>query len=243
MATPHISARKGEFAPTVLMPGDPLRARYMADNFLEDARKVTSVRNMEGYTGTYKGVDVSVMASGMGMPSIGIYSHELFDAYDVQSIIRVGSAGALSPKCHLGDIVLAQGACTDSDWQSQYGIQGHFAPIADWNLLCRCSEAAKQLDCKVTIGNILATDFFYRPKADAANRVWAGMGVLCSDMESAALYMEAALLGRHALSILTISDELYGRHLALSPQERQQELKDMIELAFETAVLIERDDG
>ena len=226
----------------VLMPGDPLRARYMAENFLDDAVKVTSVRNMEGYTGTYSGTRISVMGSGMGMPSIGIYSHELFDTYGVQSIIRVGSAGALSRKCHLGDIVLAQGACTDSDWQKQYCIDGHFAPIADWELLNTAYRTAEEKKQKVIVGNILATDFFYRSRSDAANRIWANMGVLCSDMESAALYMEAASMGRRALSLLTISDELYGRHQALSAQERQEDLNEMISLAFEIALVASKFD-
>ena len=176
--TPHIGAKKGDFADTVLMPGDPLRAKFIADNYLEDARCVTSVRNMLGFTGTYKGKKISVMGGGRGMPSIGLYAHELFCFYDVEKIIRIGSAGSISEDCKIMDIVLAQGACTDSSWAGQYDLGGTFAPIADWDLLYNAYETAKKQGTRVIVGNVLSEDKFYNADPDFHKR-WIKMGVLC----------------------------------------------------------------
>lgn len=231
--TPHIGAQKGDFAKTVLMPGDPLRAKYIADTYLDDVREVTHVRNMLGFTGKYHGKEVSVMGGGMGMPSIGIYSHELFAFYDVDQIIRVGSAGSISENCHCRDVVIAEGACTNSAWANQYHFNGTFAPIADFGLLRKAVEAAERLNKKYVVGNILSSDPFYDadPKA---NDPWIKMGVLCVEMEAAALYMEAARCHKKALAVLTISDEsLTGK--ALSSDERQTSFHDMMEIALELA--------
>ena len=235
MAPPHNRAEKGDFAKTVLMPGDPLRAKYIADTYLENARLVTDVRNMFGYTGTYKGKEVSVMGSGMGMPSIGIYSHELFSFYDVDQIIRIGSAGSISEKCHCFDVVLAQGACTNSNWGRQYrlGEGASFAPIADWDLLLGAYNAAQSLGIRTVVGNVLSEDEFYNDDPEYSKR-WMKMGVLCLEMESAALYSVAAREGKKALSILTISDEiLTGK--SLSSDERQTSFHDMMRIALELA--------
>ena len=190
MPTPHNSAKKGDFAKTVLMPGDPLRAKFIAETFLDEPKLVNNVRGVQGYTGTYKGVPVSVMASGMGMPSIGIYSYELFTQYDVESIIRVGSAGALQKDLKLGDVVAGMGACTNSNYAAQYGLGGTFAPIADFQLLSAAVESAKELGVRMDVGNLYSSDTFY----DASNPSlkWADMGVLAIEMEAAALYCNAA---------------------------------------------------
>lgn len=232
MSTPHNRAQKGEIAKTVLMPGDPLRAKFIAENYLENAVCFNDVRGIQGYTGTYRGKRVSVMASGMGMPSIGIYSYELYRFYDVDAIIRVGSAGALQKELQLYDIVLAQGACTDSNYAKQYSLSGTFAPIADFSLLQRASAAAKEKKIRYRVGNVLSSDLFYN---DAGNTLdWAKMGVLCVEMESAALYMNAARLGKKALSILTISDSLVSGEETTS-EERERSFSDMIELALAIA--------
>lgn len=232
MSTPHNRAQKGEIAKTVLMPGDPLRAKFIAENYLENAVCFNDVRGIQGYTGTYRGKRVSVMASGMGMPSIGIYSYELYRFYDVDAIIRVGSAGALQKELQLYDIVLAQGACTDSNYAKQYSLPGTFAPIADFSLLQRASAAAKEKKIRYRVGNVLSSDLFY---SDAGNTLdWAKMGVLCVEMESAALYMNAARLGKKALSILTISDSLVSGEETTS-EERERSFSDMIELALAIA--------
>ena len=238
MATPHNSANKGDFAKTVLMPGDPLRAEFIADNFLDDVRKVTSVRNVYGFTGKYKGKDISIMASGMGMPSMGIYSYELFNFYDVENIIRIGSAGSISDNCHVRDIVIAQGACTDSRWQEQYGLAGNFAPIADFGLLRKAVETAEKLGTKYCVGNVVSSDRFYGDDK-TANDNWRKMGALCIEMECAALYMNAARLGKKALGILTISDEIYTG-VELDSTERQVGFKKMMEVALETAVAMDK---
>lgn len=231
--TAHNRARKGDFAKTVLMPGDPLRAKFIAENYLENPKLVNDVRNMFGYTGTYKGKEVSVMGHGMGMPSIGIYSHELYNFYDVENIIRIGSAGSINENCRIMDIVLAEGACTDSSWSEQFQLGGQFAPIATWDLLYKAYETAKQQGTKVVVGNVLSEDKFYNADPSFGSR-WAGMGVLCLEMESAALYMEAARSGKNALCILTISDEIYsGREL--SAEDRQTGFRKMMELALELA--------
>ena len=231
--TPHIRAKEGDFAKTVLMPGDPLRAKYIAVHYLEDAKLVTDVRNMFGYTGTYKGHPISVMGSGMGMPSIGIYSHELFAFYDVDNIIRIGSAGSISEKCNVRDVVIAQGACTNSAWASQFDFGGTFAPIADFDLLSKAVNIAKEQGTRVVVGNVLSSDPFYNAKKDA-NKAWMDMGVLCIEMESAALYMEAARCKKKALSILTISDSLITGE-ELDSEQRQNSFHQMMEMALELA--------
>ncbi len=229
--TPHNRAIKGDFADTVLMPGDPLRAKYIAETYLEDAVLVTDVRNMLGFTGYYQGRRISVMGGGMGMPSIGIYAHELFCNYDVQNIIRIGSAGSVSDKCKIMDIVIAQGACTNSSWADQYHLGGTFAPIADWDLLYQAVKTAEKQGTRVVVGNVLSEDQFYNADPHY-NDAWIRMGVLCLEMESAALYMEAAHCGKKALSMLTISDEvLTGREL--SSKDREIGFNRMMELALQ----------
>ena len=202
--TPHIEAKKGDFAKTVLMPGDPLRAKFIADNFLQDAVLVNGVRGINGYTGYYKGKKVSVMASGMGMPSIGIYSYELYNFYGVENIIRVGSCGAYHKDLHVKDIVLAMGACTDSNYLSQYDLDGVFAPIADYGLLTKAVACATKKGVNYKVGNVLSTDVFYAEKNSFD--VWSKMGVLAVEMESAALYANALRAGKKALTILSVSD-------------------------------------
>ena len=231
--TAHNSAKTGDFAKTVLMPGDPLRAKYIAETYLENPRQVTAVRNMFGYTGTYKGKEISVMGGGMGMPSIGIYSYELFNFYDVDQIIRIGSAGALQDHMKLMDVVIGMGACTDSNYAYQYGLPGTFAPIADYELLNQAVETAKRQGTNVVVGNVLSSDVFYNAMGNV-NDFWRGMGVLAVEMEAAALYMNAAKAGKKALCMLTISDHLYtGEHL--SAEDRQLGFKKMMEIALELA--------
>ncbi|MBD5162509.1 MAG: purine-nucleoside phosphorylase [Oscillibacter sp.] len=233
MSTPHNSANPGDFAKTVLMPGDPLRAKFIADTFLDGARLVNNVRGIHGYTGTYKDVPVSVMASGMGMPSIGIYSYELFSQYDVENIIRIGSAGAISPKLKLRDVVAAQGACTNSNFAHQYGLPGVFAPIADFTLLETAVAAAREIGVEMPVGNLLSSDTFY--DASSSSMKWAELGVLAVEMEAAALYMNAAKLGKRALAICSISDSIVtGEELDAS--ERQTSFTTMMKIALETAV-------
>lgn len=231
--TAHIGAKKGDFAKTVLMPGDPLRAKYIAETYLENPRMVTSVRNMFGYTGTYKGKEISVMGAGMGMPSIGIYSYELFNFYDVEQIIRIGSAGALQDNMKLMDVVIGMGACTDSNYAYQYGLPGTFAPIADYELMSRAIETAKAQGTNVVVGNVLSSDVFYNAKENV-NDLWRGMGILCIEMEAAALYMNAAKAGKKALCMLTISDHIYTGE-ALNAEERQLGFGKMMEIALELA--------
>ena len=233
--TPHISAKPGDFGKTVLMPGDPLRSKFIAENFLENPVLVNNVRGVQGYTGTYKGVKVSVMASGMGMPAIGIYSHELFNGYGVENIIRVGSAGAIQEHIHLYDLVIAQGACTDSNFAAQFHLPGTFAPIADYTLLSNCVEAAKEKGIDMKVGNILSSDNFSSPLNCDDSTKWRDMGVMAVEMEAAGLYMNAARAGKRALCICTISDHLY-RSEALSSEQRQLSLTQMIEIALDTAV-------
>lgn len=238
MATPHINAEVGDFGKTVLMPGDPLRSKFIAETYLEDAKLVNNVRGVQGYTGTYKGVKVSVMASGMGIPSIGIYSHELFNFFGVENIIRVGSTGAISPDVKIRDIVIAQGACTNSEYQSQFLIPGHFAPIADYKLLSEAVKASENLGARYHVGNALSSDVFYN--ADPTfNDKWARMGVLCVEMEAAALYMNAAYAGKRALGIFTVSDSLVTGE-ATTAEERQNSFTQMMEVALEVAVAMEK---
>lgn len=235
MATPHISAEKGDFAKTVLMPGDPLRAKFIAETFLENPVLVNEVRGMLGYTGTYKGKRVSVMASGMGCPSIGIYSYELFAFYDVENIIRIGSAGAISEKLKLRDIVAGIGANTDSDFAKQYGMPGTLAPTADFTLLSTAAAAAKDLGTPLIVGNLLSSDLFYGDGGKETTLKWGKMGTLAVEMESAALYLNAARLGKRALAICTISDHLVTGEETTSA-ERQTTFTKMMEIALETAV-------
>ena len=231
--TPHNGAKEGDFAKTVLMPGDPLRAKYIAETYLENPRLVTSVRNMLGYTGTYKGKEISVMGGGMGIPSVGIYTYELFNFYGVDNIIRIGSAGALSDKLKLKDVVIGMGACTDSNYAAQYGLPGTFAPIADYGLLRRAVEVAEKQGTNVVVGNVLSSDAFYNANKNA-NDLWKSMGVLAVEMEAAALYMNAAKAGKNALCILSISDHIYSGE-ELSAEERQVGFGKMMEIALELA--------
>lgn len=238
MSTPHNSAVPGDFAKTVLMPGDPLRARFIAEEFLTNARLVNNVRGINGYTGEYRGVPVSVMASGMGMPSIGIYSYELYSEYGVENILRVGSAGAIAPEVHLRDIILAIGACTNSHFAMQYGLAGTFAPVASYTLLRTAADLATDRRLPCHVGSLLSSDTFYDENAGTVNAAWAKMGVLAIEMEAAALYMTAARLGRNALAICTVSDSLVTGE-ALPAIERQNSFTDMISLALETAVKLD----
>ncbi len=231
MSTPHNEAGKGEIAKTVLMPGDPLRAKYIADHYLEGARCFNTVRNMLGYTGTYHGKEISVMGGGMGMPSVGIYSYELYHFYDVESIIRIGSAGALQDELNARDIVIGMGACTNSDYASQYRLPGTYAPIADYGLLKKAVDVAEEKGIQVKVGNILSSDIFYNDD-DSVNEKWRRMGVLAVEMEAAALYMNAARAGKKALCILTISDHLF-KEQALDARERETSFTQMMEIALE----------
>ena len=223
----------GDFAKTVLMPGDPLRAKFIADTFLDNAKLVNNVRGIQGYTGTYRDTPVSVMASGMGMPSIGIYSHELYSQYGVENILRIGSAGAISKKLKLRDVVAAQGACTNSNFAHQYELPGLFAPIADFTLLETAVAVAREMGMEMPVGNLLSSDTFY----DASNSTmkWAEMGVLAVEMEAAALYMTAAKLGKRALAICSISDSIVTGE-ALPASDRQTTFTTMMKIALETAV-------
>lgn len=231
MATPHNGAEKGDFAKKVLMPGDPLRAKYIAETYLENVREVTRVRNMLGYTGMYKGKEISIMSAGMGMPSMGIYSYELFHYYDVESIIRIGSAGALQEHMKLMDVVVAMSACTDSNYGRQFGVPGSYVPTADFGLLEKAVQAAREQGTNVVVGNVLSTDVFYNLD-EKVNQSWKRMGVLASEMECAALYMNAAYAGKKALGLLTISDHLCTGE-SLSAEERQLGFRKMMEIALE----------
>ena len=231
--TPHIKATSADFAPTVLMPGDPLRAKFVAENFLENARLVNNVRGIQGYTGTYKGKPVSVMASGMGMPSIGIYSYELFNFFGVENIIRIGSAGGLAESIQLRDVIIGMGACTNSAYQDQYKLNGNYAPIASYELLSRAVEEAKELGVRYKVGNLLSSDIFYHADPEF-NQGWYKMGVLGVEMEAAALYMNAAAAGKRALAICTVSDHIM-RGEALDADARQNTFTDMMTIALNVA--------
>jgi purine-nucleoside phosphorylase len=235
MSTPHISANPGDFAKTVLMPGDPLRAKFIAETFLENPILVNNVRGIQGYTGTYKGTKVSVMASGMGMPSIGIYSYELFNFYGVENIMRIGSAGAISPDLELYDVVAGMGTCTNSDYAKQYDLPGTYAPIASYTMLQTCVETAKELGVDIKVGNLYSSDTFYDDNADSLAK-WQKMNnVLAVEMEAAALYMNAARAGKNALAICTISDCPF-KGTETTPEERQNSFTQMMEIALNTAV-------
>lgn len=235
MSTPHISANKGDIAKTVLMPGDPLRAKFIAETFLKDAVQYNDVRGMYGFTGTYKGTRVSVQGSGMGSPSIGIYSYELFNFFDVENIIRIGTAGAFSEELHIGDLVLGQGASGNSNYASQYQLPGTIAPIASFELLEKAVQQTRLKGCSYKVGNVLCSDIFY--EAIDSNDKWRRMGVLAVEMESTALYLNAAYLGKKALTILTVSDEIHSGKKATT-DERQYAFTNMMEIALETAAMM-----
>ncbi|MDO5475528.1 MAG: purine-nucleoside phosphorylase [Eubacteriales bacterium] len=230
----HIAASKGEIAESILLPGDPLRAQFIAENYLDSPRLYNDIRNMLGYTGSYRGVPVSVMGTGMGMPSIGIYSWELMTEYGVQNLIRIGTAGSIREDLGIRDMVLAISACTDSSYVDNYFSTGKYAPTASWDLMCRARDTAVRLGMPLTAGPIFSSDVFYRLQP-AYYEKWAEMGCLAVEMETAALYMNAAYHGRSALSILTISDNIVtGEHS--TALERQTSFNDMMKLALETVV-------
>ena len=228
--TPHITCSPGDFGKTVLMPGDPLRAKVIAETYLTDSELVNNTRGVQGYTGFYEGKRVSVMASGMGMPSMGIYSYELFNVFGVENIIRIGSAGAIHPDLKLFDIVLGMGACTDSNYFDSYGLRGTFAPIADFGLLQRAVDTCGQMNLRCKVGNLFSSDVFYSTGAID----WRKMGVLAVEMEAAALYMNAAAAGKKALAICTISDILES-HEVTTAEQRQNAFHDMMRLALAVA--------
>ena len=232
--TPHIEAKLGDFAETVIMPGDPLRVKHIAENFLLEAKLINSVRGMLGYTGKYKGKTISVMASGMGMPSMGIYSYELFNFYNVKNIIRTGTAGAISDKLHIRDIVIAMASCYNSNFPQQYNLPGTAVPTADFGLLKTAYEKACEMKMNTHVGTILSTDHFYYDEPDNLKK-WDKLGILATEMESAALYFNAMRAKKNALCICTISDcPLTGE--SSSSDERETSFNDMIKLALETAV-------
>ena len=231
--TPHITANYGDFAETVLMPGDPLRAKFIADNFLKDAKLVNNVRGVNGYTGTYNGKRVSVMASGMGQPSIGIYSYELFNFYGVKNIIRIGSCGSFDKDLHVRDIIIALGACTNGNYAMQYNLPGTFCPIADFNLAKRAAELCEKAGVNYKVGNIFSSDMFYDDMNSGMQ--WAKMGVLGVEMESAALYCNAARAGKSALCICTVSDSFLHPEENTTAEERQNSFTQMMKIALEIA--------
>lgn len=233
MATPHLQGNKGDYAPTVLMPGDPLRAKFIAETYLDDVKCVNEIRGMLGFTGNYKGIPVSVQGSGMGQPSIGIYSYELYHFFDVQNIIRVGTAGGIAEHIQLRDIILGQGACTNGNYAAQYQLPGTFAPIASYRLLKTAADAAAEMKLPVKVGNLFSSDMFYDDADSLA--VWQKMGVLGIEMESAALYLNAARAGKEALCICTVSDCPLRQEFT-SAEERQTGFTRMMELALETVV-------
>ena len=231
--TPHIKATSADFAKTVLMPGDPLRSKFVAETFLKEAKLVNNVRGIQGYTGTYTGVPVSVMASGRGMPSIGIYSYELYNFFGVENIIRIGSAGGLADDVQLRDVIIGMGACTNSSYQEQYKLGGNFAPIADFDLLRSAVAEAEALGVRYKVGNLLSSDVFYNADPNF-NDGWYKMGVLGVEMEAAALYMNAAAAGKKALAICTVSDHIL-RGEALDADARQTTFTDMMTIALNVA--------
>ena len=231
--TPHIAAKEGDFAKTVLMPGDPLRAKFIAETFLTDAVLVNNVRGVNGYTGYYNGKRVSVMASGMGIPSMGIYSYELFNFYDIDNIIRIGTAGSIHPDLKIRNVVLAMGACTDSNYGAQYELPGTFAPIASFELLRKAVRVIEEMgNIGYKVGNVVSSDVFYSDRQTTA--AWQKMGALAIEMESAALYMNAARAGKNALTICTISDSLVTGEVTTA-EERQTSFADMMTIALEIA--------
>ncbi len=242
--TPHISCTPADFARTVLMPGDPLRAKFIAENFLSNARLVNNVRGIQGYTGEFEGTRVSVMASGMGIPSIGIYSYELYNFYGVENIMRIGSAGAMSEKIRVRDIVMGMGACTNSNFAHQYHLPGDFAPICSYKMLKTCAGIADEMGVNYHVGNLLSSDTFYNDMEDVPNGYisevsWRKMGVMAVEMEAAGLYLNAARAGKNALAICTISDHLITGE-STSSEERQNSFTEMMELALRTAKALDK---
>ena len=234
--TPHISAAYGDFAKTVLMPGDPLRSKFLAENYLESARLVNNVRGVQGYTGTYNGVPVSVMASGMGMPSMGIYSYELYNFYGVENIIRIGSAGAMREDIKVKDILFAMGACTDSNYAAQFGLAGSYAPICDYGLLKTAVSEAEKLGVRFMIGNLYSSDVFYNADSTVTEK-WRSLGVIGVEMETAALYINAAYAKKRALTICTVSDHMLTGE-SLPSENREKSFTAMMEIALNTAVAV-----
>lgn len=235
MSTPHNNAEYGQIAKTVLMPGDPLRAKFIAETYLENPVCYNEVRGMLGFTGTYKGKEISVQGSGMGMPSIGIYSHELYNVYGVENIFRIGTAGSIADNINLREIIIGQSASTNSNYASQYRLPGTYAPTASYKLLKAAVDVADKLGSAYHVGNILSSDTFYDDASSLAD--WQKMGVLAIEMEAAALYMNAARAGKNALCILTVSD-CPLKNLSTTAQERQTSFRDMMEIALEAAINI-----
>ncbi len=231
--TPHIKSENIKIAETILLPGDPLRAKYIADNYLEDVVQFNAVRNMFGYTGKYKGREISVMGTGMGMPSMAIYSWELINVFGVKNLIRIGSCGAMQEELKLYDIIFGMGACTNSNYASQYNMPGTYAPIASWKLLEKAKKIADEKNIDIHVGNVLSSDIFYNDDSEAIKK-WMNMGVLGVEMEAAALYMNAARAGVNALCILTVSDHILTRE-ETTPEERQNSFTKMMEIALEFA--------
>lgn len=233
--TPHNEAKRGDIKDTVLMPGDPLRAKYIAENFLTDVKQFNAVRNMFGYSGKYKGKELSVMGSGMGIPSIGIYAHELYDQYDVKNIIRVGSCGAYSKDLKLFDLVLAMGASSDSNFAHQFNLPGTISAICDFDLLRKAVTSAEKLDMNVRVGNVFSSDIFYNNNEDEWKR-WEELGILAVEMECYGLYLTAQKLGKKALGILTVSDSFHLTEQT-TPKEREKSFNDMILVALESCLI------
>lgn len=233
MQTAHINAKKGDIAETILLPGDPLRAKFIAETYLEDPVEFNNVRNMLGYTGTYKGKRVSVMGTGMGVASIGIYSYELIHFYGVKNLIRVGSCGAYHKDLKLYDIIFGMGASTNSNYAHQYNLPGTFSAIASWELLEKAKKVADEKGIEVNVGNILSSDVFYNKDADAYKK-WADMGILAVEMEAYALYCNAQAAGVNALTILTVSDSLVTKQ-ETTAKERENSFTKMMEIALELA--------
>lgn len=233
--TPHNEAKRGDIKDTVLMPGDPLRAQYIAENFLTDVKQFNAVRNMFGYSGKYKGKELSVMGSGMGIPSIGIYAHELYEQYDVKNIIRVGSCGAYSKDLKLFDLVIAMGASSDSNFAHQFNLPGTISAICDFDLLRKAVTSAEKLDMNVRVGNVFSSDIFYNNNEDEWKR-WEELGILAVEMECYGLYLTAQKLGKKALGILTVSDSFHLKEQT-TPKEREKSFNDMILVALESCLI------
>lgn len=233
--TPHNEAKRGDIKDTVLMPGDPLRAKYIAENFLTDVKQFNAVRNMFGYSGKYKGKELSVMGSGMGIPSIGIYAHELYEQYDVKNIIRVGSCGAYSKDLKLFDLVIAMGASSDSNFAHQFNLPGTISAICDFDLLRKAVTSAEKLDMNVRVGNVFSSDIFYNNNEDEWKR-WEELGILAVEMECYGLYLTAQKLGKKALGILTVSDSFHLTEQT-THKEREKSFNDMILVALESCLI------
>lgn len=233
MKTFHIEAAPGQIAETVLMPGDPLRAKYIAEHYLSNVICYSQVRGMNGYTGTYQGKRVSVQGSGMGIPSMGIYSYELFHQFGVETIIRVGTCGAVNREVEVGELILAMGCSTNSNFPAQYHLPGNFAPMADFGLLERAAETAREMKVKFRVGNVFSSDVFYEDQAGEKGK-WEKMGVLAQEMESLSLYCTAARAGKKALALLTVGSSIHSSR-ALSNEEREQNLDTMISCALKLA--------